>query len=221
MSQWVLIEPVRHQVAIAGRVINAQTKKAIGGANVMITKAPEEFTKWLNLKSLQYGNHWQVMVERPDRTRSAVDGHFHFLDLPNGEYRLTTSLLGAGKRYDTALVGITVSRQNDKIIMATADIALPPTTIKGKISDQNGDPVVLAEVWVNRSTESAYSNQQGQYLLMELEASEKQERTVMVSAPGYEIASVEVLLSQAGVEKTLDFVLKRRNSVSTVSGASQ
>lgn len=184
----------------------------------MITNAPEEFAKWLNLKSLQYGNQWQAMVERPDRTRTAVDGHFHFLDLPNGEYSLTASLPGAGKRYNTALVSVTVSRQNnDKIIMATADIALPPTTLKGKISDPNGDPVYLAEVWVNRSTESAYSNQQGQYLLMELEASEKQKRTIMVSAPGYELAAQEVLLSQAGAEKTLDFVLQKRKSASTVS----
>lgn len=33
MPQWVLLEPVRHQLAISGRVINAQTKKAIGGGS--------------------------------------------------------------------------------------------------------------------------------------------------------------------------------------------
>ncbi|HEY9598732.1 MAG TPA: carboxypeptidase-like regulatory domain-containing protein [Cyanophyceae cyanobacterium] len=216
MSQWLLIEPVRHQAALAGRAFNAQTKKAIGGVLVTIIKAPEEFTRWLNVKALQYGDRWQVMAERPDRTRTAIDGHFHFLDLPDGEYSLTASLPSAGRRYGTALVTVTVSRENNnKNIIATADLALPPTTVNGRISDQNGESVVLAEVRVKRSTESTFSNREGQYLLMELEASVRQERTVLVSAPGYEVASQKVLLTEAGIEKTLDFVLKKRNSVST------
>ncbi|MDZ8228177.1 MULTISPECIES: carboxypeptidase-like regulatory domain-containing protein [unclassified Nostoc] len=214
VSQWLLIESARHQIAIAGRITNAQTNKAISGVEVMLTKAPESFSNWLKLKALQYGERWQKMTQRPDRTRTAVDGHFHFLDLPNGEYSLTASLPTAGKRYGTAQVTVTVSRKNEnKIVMAAADIALSPTIVKGKISDQNGDPVVLAQVRVNKSAERTFSNQQGQYLLMELEASQTQERIIIVSAAGYDIASGKVLLNEAGIEKTLDFVLKKRNSV--------
>jgi hypothetical protein len=214
VSQWLLIEPVRHQVAIAGRVTNVQTNKAISNVEVMISKAPEAFSNWLNLKALQYEEHWQKMIQRPDRTRTTVDGHFHFLDLPDGQYSLTASMATTSRRYGTAEVTVVVSREHqNRIVMATADIALPATTVKGKISDQNGDPVILGEIRVNKSAERAFSNQQGQYLLMGLEASEKQERIILVSAPGYDIASGKVLLNQAGIEKTLDFVLKKRNSV--------
>ena len=40
------------------------------------------------------------------RTRN--DGHFHFMDLPDGEYSLTPSLPSFGYRYDTAEVNATL-----------------------------------------------------------------------------------------------------------------
>lgn len=207
MVQW---ERVQSRVAIAGRVTNKQTGKAIAGVQVTITEAPEAFTTWLQFKSLEQGNRWNFTAEPPDRTRTAVDGHFHFLDLPEGEYSLTAALPDAGKRYANAQITVTVPCQaEDKTSITIADMMLPPTTLKGKISDQNADPVVLATVQIKHGTDSTFSNQEGQYLLLGLEASETYEQTVMVSAQGYQPTSRKVVFSQPGIEKTLNFVLQK------------
>ena len=149
MSNWLKLEPTRHQVAIAGSVTDTQTGAAIGRARVEITAAPAAFTDWLAIRAKQYEEHWETMDERPDRTRTAADGHFHFLDLPDGDYTLTASLPGSGSRYGTTQGQATVSRDDpddkDKITMATVDIGLQSTTLKGQITDQaTGDPVVMA-----------------------------------------------------------------------------
>jgi hypothetical protein len=143
-----------------------------------------------------------AVAERPDRTRTASDGHFHFLDLPDGQYTLTASLPGAGSRYGTAQVEATVSRDAEgNISMVTADIALPPTTIRGRVVDQDNNPVGMAEVRVVGSGERTFSNAdieapteiQGQYRLTGLEAGK---RTVLVSARGYTTATQTVQLTQ-------------------------
>ena len=205
MSDW---EIVRHAVAIAGRVTDAQTGRAIGRAQVSITDGPLAFNEWLANYAKQYGDKWEIMMERPDQIRTAADGHFHFMDLPDGQYTLRASLPGSGTRYGTTQQVATVSRNaQGNITMAIADIALPSTTLKGRVAKQNNDPVVMAGVRVKRSGERAFSDGEGRYLLTALEASEEQERTLLVSAQGYQQVSQNVLLDHAGVEKTLDFVL--------------
>jgi Carboxypeptidase regulatory-like domain len=180
-------EEVRHQVAIAGRVTDARMGRAIGGALVMITTAPPAFSG------------------RDDRTRTAADGHFHFLDLPDGQYALTASLPGSGRRYGTASAQATVSRDSQgKITMATATIGLPSTTLTGRVTGQNAAPVAMAEVRVQGSGERAFSDGQGDYRLAGLETGN---RTVQVSAQGYQVLSRTVLLSQAGTVQTLNLSL--------------
>jgi Carboxypeptidase regulatory-like domain len=198
-------EIVRHRVAIAGRVTDAQTGRTIGGAQVRITTAPAAFTAWLAMRAIQGGARWVAMVERPDQTRTAADGHFHFLDLPAGQYTLTASLPGLGSRYGTAEKQAMVSRDaQGNITMAAADIALPPTTLKGEITDQDGDRVALVEVRLKGSGERAFSDAQGRYMLAGLEAGQ---HTVLVSAQGYRPASRTVLISPAGTVQTLNAVL--------------
>ncbi len=195
---------IRHQVAIAGQVINAQTKKAIAKVEVMITKAPDAFTHWLGLKSLQHGDR------SPYLTRTAFDGHFHFLDLPEGEYTLTASLPNAARRYGTAMITVTVpSKVEGKIIMTAADMALPPTVLKGNISNQNGEPVFMAEVRVKGSTESTFSNDKGQYSLIGLESSEIK-RIAIVFAQGYQPTSQSVVISHPStdLQPPLNFMLQ-------------
>lgn len=202
MSDW---EIVRHAVAVTGSVSDAQTGQALAGALVTITDAPLEFTSWLATRAKQFGARWQAMIERPDRTRTAADGHFHFLDLPNGDYTLVASLPGYGSRYGIAEEAVSVSRgTGGNIVMATAAFQLPPTTLKGTVTAAASAPVVLAEVKVRGSGETAFSDSQGRYSLTGLE---KGLRTIQINAKGYQPASQVVGLVAAGVEEILDVVL--------------
>jgi hypothetical protein len=194
MSQWVKLKPVRHQVAIAGQVTDAETTQAISGARVEITTMPDKFKTWLALHSMQYGSKWEQMVERPDRKRTAVDGFFYFLDLPDGEYILTASLQSAGTRYgQTSTEPITVSRQDGNINASwetggnlNVVIALQPTAIKGTITDSSNQAVVMAKVQVEGSPEHTFSDSKGCYLLIGLEAPSQRSVNVFVTALGYE-----------------------------------
>jgi len=178
-------EIVRHQVAIAGRVTDAQTGKSISGAQVDITAGPSR-----------------------DRSRTAEDGHFHFLDLPDGKYVLNASLPGLGERYGTAEVQAEVSRDaQENIKIAAADMALQPTTVKGRVTRGGATqaiPVVVAEVRIKGSGERTFSDGQGNYLLTSLQPGK---RTVQVYAQGCQPASKTAELNDAGSVQTLDFTL--------------
>jgi hypothetical protein len=201
-------EEVRHQVVLAGRVIGVQTSQTISGARVEITSAPVAFTDWLALRALQYGERWAALPERPDRTRTAADGHFHFLDLPNGQYTLTASLPSVGRRYGAAQATVTVAHNAEgAVTLVPVEIALPPTTLKGQITDQaTGNGLLMAEVRVQGSGERTFSDEQGHYLLTGVEPGK---RSVLVFAQGYTQATQTVLLDQAGVVQTLNFNLKK------------
>jgi hypothetical protein len=202
VSDWVI---VRHAVAIAGRVTEAQTGKPVSGARVRITDGPPAFTKWLAARAKEYGRRWAAMDERPDRALSRGDGHFHFLDLPDGTYSLEATLPGSGSRFGTAEAAATVSRDAEgHINLAAAAISLPATTIKGQITGQDDAPVVMAEVRVKGSGERVFTDTQGRYLLGGLEAGE---RRVDVAAPGFQPASSTATLGEAGALLTLDVVL--------------
>jgi hypothetical protein len=91
------IEAIRHQVAIAGQVTDALTGKSLDGARLGITAAPAAFTDFLKLRQIQFGESWERMAERPDRTNSIADGSFRLLDLPDGQYKLTAFASGRGQ----------------------------------------------------------------------------------------------------------------------------
>lgn len=210
MTTWTKLEPVRHQVAIAGTVSDAVTGQRIHRALVEITEMPDSFKSWLALRSMQYGSKWETMVERPNRTQTAIDGHFHFLDLPDGDYTLTASLPGAGTRYGSAPKKVQVSHVGNQIELAAADIALPPTAIQGQITDSKNNSIFMAKVQVVGSGESTFSDSKGNYLLSGLEASKTSsfKQTVIVSAQEYQQDKKNIPLKQGEVQ-TLNFELKK------------
>jgi hypothetical protein len=199
-----ILEQIRHQVAIAGRVIDASTRQSVWHARVEVTAAPAAFTGRIDQRRKLSGTSCDKLPQRPDRVETARDGHFHFLDLPDGQYTLTASLPAAGSRYGTAQATATVARDaQGNLPMVTADLALPPTTLKGKVTATSG-PVVMASVRVKGSGEAAFTANDGTFLLVGLE---KGKRTIVVAAQGLKDASQEVLIANAGDTQTQDFAL--------------
>ena len=72
-------EVSRRTVSVAGRVTDARTGRSINGIHVKIAS-----------RSTRSG------------TRTGADGHFHFLDLPDGQYTLTAYSPGSDLRDQTA-----------------------------------------------------------------------------------------------------------------------
>ncbi len=124
------------QIAIAGRVLEGETEKAISGTMVEIIEMPEKFKAILSLKALQYGKQWEKMSTRLDRKITASDGYFYFANLPPGDYKLRASLPNSGTRYKNREQKVSVSFPIKDVIPTTIkDIVLEPTGIKGKITD--------------------------------------------------------------------------------------
>ena len=202
MTQW---EIVRHQVAVTGKVTDLRTRAPLAGVRVEITVAPAAFTVWLAAYARQYGDRWAALAERPDRTTTAADGRYRFLDLPDGQYTFSASLPAAGSRYGAAQAQVTVTRDGQgRIALAAADMSLPPTTLRGQVTGQGAGALVLAEVRVQGSGERAFTDAQGRYLLAGLETGA---RHLAVSARGFATATRTVTLSPAGVESVSDFAL--------------
>jgi len=177
--QW---EIRRHQAAVAGRVVDAQTEKNLAGTLVVVAAGP---LRW--------------------ESRSGHDGHFHFLDLPDGAYVVTASYPTGGSRYGSAQANVVVSRDGTgRVHMATADLALPATTVRGRITRPGGQGVVMAEIVLEGSGERAFSAADGHYALVGVEAGL---RRVRLRAQGFQPATQEVTLAAAGAVVTLNVAL--------------
>ena len=148
---------------------------------------------------------------RPDRTQVSADGLFVFIDLPDGDYTFTASLAGGRTRYGQGQAMATIARSNGDIQLATADMAIPSTTLRGQITGPSLDgdggapvAVLMAAVQVRGSGELTYSDSQGHYLLAGLEAGA---RTVSVAARGYQTHEQTVTWTQAGEDQVLNVSL--------------
>jgi hypothetical protein len=198
-------ETVRHRAAIAGRVTDAGTGKPLPGARIEITAGPAVFTGRLALLAQQHGKRWAAMAERPDRSRAASDGFFRFLDLPAGQYTLSASLPGSGSRYGTVSVQVTLTADGQgNIPLETAALALPATTVQGRVSDATNTAIQMAEVRVQGSGERAFSDAQGNYVLSGVEAGS---RKLTIAARGFQSKSETVALGQPGAVETRDVTL--------------
>lgn len=204
MSSWMKLESTRsHQVAIAGQVSDKETGETIGKAIVEITAMPEKFKTKRSLQALQYGSEWENLAKRCDRTTTAIDGFFYFIDLPPGEYTLTASLPSAAARYKIAETTVTLPPSNDNSSQpkfAVANLALSPSGIRGKVTDSQGVAIARVNVKILGSGESTVTDDKGEFQLIGLEAPKQDgnKRTVkaIFSAKSYQ----EII-------KTLEFSL--------------
>jgi hypothetical protein len=210
---------VRHQVAIAGRVIDAGTQKPLAGAEIEIAEMPPALKSALATKSMQYGSRWDAMAERPDRARTAADGLFYFLDLPDGQYTVAASVARLGRRYGVAQCEAKVSRDaQGKVKLAFKEISLQATAVHGKVTGPGHEAgVVMAEIRVKGSGERAFSDESGKYVLAGIEPGrrindEPGKRTIIVTAQGYRVATKRVTIEHPGQLATLDFPLARETA---------
>lgn len=212
----LIIKIPNSQIAIAGKVLEGESNLKISGAKVEIIEMPEKFSTIVSLKALQYGSQWEKMSERPDRKITASDGSFYFVDLLTGDYKLKASVPGSGTRYKNGEQKVTVSSPiNGVIPTSIKDIVLEPTGIKGKITDK-ADPnkaILNAKVQIQDSSEITFSDQEGNYRLLGLDASESGQRTVIliVSATGYQQeVSSSLVIKQGKVISNQNFSLKQK-----------
>ncbi|MBD1823555.1 carboxypeptidase regulatory-like domain-containing protein [Cyanobacteria bacterium FACHB-DQ100] len=220
------LQPTQHQVAIAGIVSDAETGELISGAEVKLGQVSTAFNHWLALKALPFEhvlnrdgriqlNPTLTLVQEQDAlllvTYTALDGHYYFIDLPDGIYSLQVALPHLGTRYGTRQV----ENLNVTSEAAIANLSLPPTGIKGRILDSEQKPVAMAKVQIEGNAVAVFSDRNGDYGLTGLEvwrrdrASQSARPLVTVSAQGYQSATSGVWLS-VGEMKSLDLTLTRK-----------
>ena len=107
-KQWTGWERVRHQVAIAGRVVG-EGDQALAGAEVTIVRMPEAFQR-------------RVTAGASGQCLAKADGIYYFLDLPDGRYTVKGRDERSGAEMEKT---VSVSRSKDgKVKMAVADLKL-------------------------------------------------------------------------------------------------
>ncbi len=198
----VVFETVRRQVTIAGVVTDRISGKPLEKAEIHIVSGPSGFLSRLDMLAGIHGKAWSAMGRRPDRTQTGPDGHFHFMDLPDGNYTLKALCPRLGNRWGSAEKTVTVARTADgRVTLQPCDILLPPSTVKGRVCRQGtSTPVVMAEIRVAGSLEQSYSDENGNYTLAGLEASTSRPRFLSVSAAGFQQKNLEILLPSPGDE---------------------
>jgi hypothetical protein len=121
LNSWTDWEVVRHQVAIAGRVVD-NSEQPVAGAQVMITAMPRALRQKVNDAASAAGAAGKPGDERYDRTFTTTDGLYYFLDLPAGRYTLQGLDRRSGAQ-DEKTVSVSWSRDGS-VKRARADLKL-------------------------------------------------------------------------------------------------
>lgn len=195
MANFQVLTLPSHQLRVTGVVLNACTRAPVAQARVSVTGAPDSFSQRLSLKALQQGSRWESLEERPDRTRTAPDGTFFFMDLPAGDYTFSATLPQAGQRAGDISGAVTVVTSATRPV--ALELLLPPTALLGTVTtigvDGQDSPVALARLRLDGSGEQVFSDADGQFLLDGIEPGE---RTLRITAQGFEASSQTVTLDR-------------------------
>lgn len=117
MRGWTDWEITRHQVAVAGRVLD-ESDEPVAGAPVTLTLLRKEGRQ----KQTRAGTNQQELDERFDETCTKADGIFFFLDAPAGEYSVECHNSPSGLHANKA---VSVSwGQDGTVKKAAADLKL-------------------------------------------------------------------------------------------------
>ena len=176
------MEEIRHRAAIAGHITDAISGKGIPEAVVNV-------------------------IGQNQCTLTVREGFYYFIDLPAGQYGLSSAAPHLGTRYGTASVSdVAVADDTDgrPIFDPKADLPLPPTRLVGQVRRSDNDQAIAqATVQLRGSEAQTVANDLGQYILSGLQQGHP---TVQVSAPGFATATQTVTLT-TGEATTADFSL--------------
>jgi hypothetical protein len=200
MQSFTQVKGRKHQAAITGKVVDGRTTIPIRGVTVHITAHPPAFAQQLSAFALRHGPTWEQHPQRPDRTRTAEDGCFRFVNLPDGSYTLQFSLAQGRHRYGSTQSTFTVERDEDGDIQSPIhEVVLPPTGVDGQIKGLvQGSATVLpmARIRVEGSGELAYGDEQGRFYLTGVEPGT---RTLRISAMGFQPATAQASIAEGTI----------------------
>jgi hypothetical protein len=135
----------RRRVALAGRVALAESDAPAAGVVVTLVSGPPEFAGRIGRLASFHGPDWERLAARPDRVRTALDGHYWFEDLPAGSYAISAAGPAGGTRYGSAGATADVAVDADgNVTPAFVDIELPVTSLAGRVVDAATLPAGLA-----------------------------------------------------------------------------
>lgn len=183
--------PIReHRLAIAGKVVDGFSKQPIAGVMVTIVSGPPAFHRIL-----------AIAQARPDRSITAIDGCFCFVDLPEGEY--TVDFEAPRELRFGAVPSQHFTNKPDPIhhlVSGSKLIELPPTGVRGKvIAKDSKDTIPLARIRVEDSGEVGYSDATGSFCITGIEPDKDAERTLSFTASGYGKLTKKVTISLGSI----------------------
>lgn len=195
------------QVAIAGKVLLAETDQPLANAKVEIIKMPVKCQRILQLKAMQAGNKWALLPERIDRKLTRGDGSFYFTNLPIGNYVIQASLVKGGTSYLSVTQAFNVKQKQNSTDLETAmgTLKILPTGLQGKVLAK-GLAIAYAKIRAVESNVETLSDAAGNFRFVGLEAS-SQPTVFQISTADQPPQRRSVMLQQ-GVMTTIDFALE-------------